>query len=33
MFATFFHELRSAKIPVTLKEYVTLLEAIDTGIA
>ena len=33
MFATFFHELRSAKIPVTLKEYLTLLEAIDAGIA
>lgn len=33
MFASFFHELRSAKIPVTLKEYLTLLEAIDAGIA
>jgi uncharacterized protein len=33
MLATFFHELRSAKIPVTLKEYLTLLEAIDAGIA
>ncbi|MEQ1652653.1 MAG: VWA domain-containing protein [Hyphomicrobium sp.] len=33
MFETFFHELRSAKIPVTLKEYLTLLEAIDAGIA
>jgi uncharacterized protein with von Willebrand factor type A (vWA) domain len=33
MFATFFHELRSAKLPVTLKEYLTLLEAIDAGIA
>ena len=33
MFATFFHELRSAKIPVTLKEYLTLLEAVDAGIA
>jgi uncharacterized protein len=33
MLATFFHELRSAKLPVTLKEYLTLLEAIDVGIA
>jgi uncharacterized protein len=33
MLQTFFHELRSAKIPVTLKEYLTLLEAIDAGIA
>jgi len=33
MFAIFFHELRSAKLPVTLKEYLTLLEAIDAGIA
>ncbi len=28
MFETFFAELRSAKIPVTLKEYLTLLEAV-----
>ena len=28
MFETFFHELRSAKVPVTLKEYLTLLEAV-----
>ena len=33
MFANFFHELRAAKIPVTLKEYLTLLEAVDAGIA
>jgi uncharacterized protein len=33
MLTTFFHELRNAKIPVTLKEYLTLLEAIDAGIA
>ncbi len=33
MFETFFHELRAAKIPVTLKEYLTLLEAIDAGVA
>ena len=23
MFATFFHELKAAKVPVTLKEYLT----------
>ena len=33
MFATFFHELKSAKLPVTLKEYLTLLEAVDAGVA
>ncbi len=33
MFATFFHELRGAKLPVTLKEYLGLLEAIDAGVA
>jgi uncharacterized protein len=33
MLTTFFHELRDAKIPVTLKEYLTLLEAIDAGVA
>ena len=33
MFSTFFHELRRAKIPVTLKEYLTLLEAVDAGVA
>ena len=33
MFATFFHELKSAKLPVTLREYLTLLEAVDAGIA
>jgi uncharacterized protein with von Willebrand factor type A (vWA) domain len=33
MFATFFKELRDAKLPVTLKEYLTLLEALDAGAA
>jgi uncharacterized protein with von Willebrand factor type A (vWA) domain len=33
MFETFFAELRSAKIPVTLKEYLTLLEAVGSGVA
>ena len=31
MFQHFFHELRAAKVPVTLKEYLTLLEAMDKG--
>lgn len=33
MFVTFFHELKAAKLPVTLKEYLTLLEALDAGLA
>jgi uncharacterized protein with von Willebrand factor type A (vWA) domain len=33
MFRTFFKELRDAKIPVTLKEYLTLLEALEAGCA
>jgi uncharacterized protein with von Willebrand factor type A (vWA) domain len=33
MFQTFFTELRSAKVPVTLKEYLTLLEAVAVGAA
>jgi len=33
MFATFFRELRDAKVPVTLKEYLTLLEALQSGAA
>ncbi len=33
MFETFFTELRSAKLPVTLKEYLTLLDAVGAGIA
>ena len=31
MFLNFFQELRSAKVPVTLKEYLTLIEAMDKG--
>jgi uncharacterized protein with von Willebrand factor type A (vWA) domain len=33
MFETFFTELRAAKVPVTLKEYLTLLEAVAAGVA
>jgi uncharacterized protein with von Willebrand factor type A (vWA) domain len=33
MFVTFFHELKAAKLPVTLKEYLTLLEALDADLA
>jgi uncharacterized protein len=32
MFETFFAELRSAKLPVTLKEYLTLLEAVGANV-
>ena len=32
MFLNFFNELRSAKIPVTLKEYLILMEAMDKQI-
>ena len=33
MFATFFHELKAAKVPVTLKEYLTLMEALQANLA
>jgi uncharacterized protein len=33
MFTTFFYELKSAKVPVTLKEYLVLLEAMDSDVA
>ncbi|MGE4248377.1 MAG: VWA domain-containing protein, partial [Parvibaculaceae bacterium] len=33
MFLTFFHELKASGIPVTLKEYLTLMEAMDAGLA
>jgi hypothetical protein len=33
MFTNFFFELRNAKIPVTLREYLTLLEALKAGVA
>lgn len=33
MFLTLFLELRDAKVPVTLKEYLTLLEALAEGVA
>ncbi|MCP4780950.1 MAG: VWA domain-containing protein [Hyphomicrobium sp.] len=32
MFATFFQDLKSAGLPVTLKEYLTLLEGLSAGI-
>ena len=32
MFVNFFQELRSAKIPVSLREYLTLLEALDRDV-
>ena len=33
MFLAFFAELRAAKIPVTLREYLTLLEALEEDLA
>ncbi len=33
MFAAFFQELRAAKLPVTVKEYLTLLEAVSAGVS
>ena len=33
MFATFFHELKQAGLPVTLREYLTLMEAIEQDLA
>ena len=32
MFLNFFNELRAAKVPVTLKEYLSLMEAMDKGV-
>ncbi len=32
MFLNFFNELREAKVPVTLKEYLALIEAMDEGV-
>src|SRR5205814_3941951 len=33
MFVTFFHELKSAGVPVTLRDYLTLMEAMDADLA
>ena len=33
MFVTFFHELRQAGVPVTLREYLTLMEAMEKDLA
>jgi len=33
MFQSFFTELRAAKIPVTIREYLTLIEGVDKGVA
>ena len=33
MFVTFFHELKAAKVPVTLKEYLVLMEALQADLA
>ena len=29
MFVNFFHELKAAGVPVTLREYLTLMEAME----
>ena len=33
MFVSFFHELKTAGVPVTLKEYLTLMEALEAHVA
>ena len=33
MFLPFFENLRESKIPVSLREYLTFLEAVKAGIA
>ena len=33
MFVAFFHELKTAGVPVTLREYLTLLEAMEKDLA
>src|SRR3954469_9326001 len=33
MFLAFFTELRAAKVPVTLREYLTLIDALDQDLA
>jgi uncharacterized protein with von Willebrand factor type A (vWA) domain len=32
MFATFFHELKQAGVPVTPREYLTLMDTIEKGL-
>jgi hypothetical protein len=33
MFLPFFLELKAAKVPVSLREYLTLMEGLDAGLA
>ena len=33
MFVTFFHQLKAAGVPVTLREYLTLMEAMDADLS
>ena len=33
MFHSFFTELRAAKVPVSIREYLTLLEGVEKGVA
>ena len=32
MFVNFFHELKAQNVPVTLREYLSLLEALDKDV-
>jgi len=33
MFVTFFHELKNDNLPVTLREYLTLMESLERDLA
>ena len=33
MFLTFFHDLKRAGVPVSLREYLTLMEALEADLA
>jgi uncharacterized protein with von Willebrand factor type A (vWA) domain len=33
MFVAFFHDLKAAGVPVTLREYLTLMEAMEKDLA
>ena len=33
MFVSFFHDLKAAGVPVTLREYLTLMEAMEKNLA
>ena len=33
MFVDFFYQLREARLPVTIREFLTFLEALDKGVS